>query len=526
MSSNLRPRLAVFLGIAIVVLVTALIWGGIVPTPFLPSDSEAKLTSPPDAGIRGQRELPSALPSGSDPKGADRTLTDTLREEPGSAVETFIKIGSTRNDQGGKDASDASTVASTDESGSEASVAGEKDVEQLLDQESFWLNRLTYPTGRFNPVWLRRAAEQDSALQRSVPDGRQVERDRSQSSPFALDPNSFTPLGPKPEHMTGCAGCFDYGITQGRVNAIVVDPTTTTTGSIVAYIANIGGGIAKTTNCCSAATTWDLITDDPLITTTGVDTLAIDPNDHNVVYAGTGDLNFGSFSMGSQGVLKTTDAGATWSVLGADVFGAAYIEPAGQFPQYDAIGKVRVDPNNSNRVVAGTKKGLFISYNGGVDWTGPCTTNSFSTQRQDTTGLELSNMGGGVTRILAAIGTRGFATPVQYDLGNQGANGLYKGTLPSSGCPGDFTLLTRNDNGLYLWHGGIGQPVRHRCPDECRNGSPLFQLDHRKPAQPHGHCRGSGEPELHLYSGRIDRGQWFGRLRRRLRLPAWHLVKY
>ena len=112
--------------------------------------------------------------------------------------------------------------------------------------------------------------------------------------------------------------------------------------------------------------------------------------------------------MGSQGILKSTDAGATWTVLGADVFGMIYNEPPGQFPQYNAVGKVRVDPNNSNKVVAGTKQGLYFSYDGGANWTGPCFTNNFSTQRQDVTGLELSDMGGGNTRIIAAIGTRGF----------------------------------------------------------------------------------------------------------------------
>src|SRR5207244_13537680 len=144
-----------------------------------------------------------------------------------------------------------------------------------------------------------------------------------------------------------------------------------------------------------------------------------------VIYAGTGDLNYGSFSMGSQGILKSMDAGATWTVLGANVFGAGYAEPAAQFPQYDAVGKVRIDPNNSNRVVAGTKKGLFLSYDGGANWTGPCLTNGFVTQRQDITGLELSDMGSGVTRIVAAVGVRGFATTVQYDLGNHGANGIH-----------------------------------------------------------------------------------------------------
>src|SRR5205807_7538914 len=124
----------------------------------------------------------------------------------------------------------------------------------------------------------------------------------------------------------------------------------------------------------------------------------IDPNDHNTIYAGTGDLNFGSFSMGSQGILKSTDAGATWTVLGADVFGMAFPTPPGQFPQYNAVGKVRVDPNNSTKVAAGAKTGFYLSYDGGVTWTGPCATNGFSTQRQDITGLELTDMGGGVTR--------------------------------------------------------------------------------------------------------------------------------
>ena len=152
--------------------------------------------------------------------------------------------------------------------------------------------------------------------------------------------------------------------------------------------------------------------------------------------------------MGSQGILKSTDAGATWTVLGADVFGMIYNEPAGQYPQYNAVGKVRVDPNSSNKVVAGTKQGLYFSYDGGTNWTGPCFTNNFSTQRQDVTGLELSNMGG-TTRILAAIGTRGFATPVQYDLGNNGANGLYTASMGSSGCP-SFTSITSNANGFIF----------------------------------------------------------------------------
>jgi len=352
----------------------------------------------------------------------------------GGGIASYLVVG-TGSTSGGS--------AETEFSGTDPLTDGER----LIDQESYWMHRLTYPTGNFSPDWLRKAAADDSKVVRGVPGGVKNKNGANQPSPLALNPNAFTALGPKPEKMTGCSGCFDYTTTAGRINAIVIDPTTTTNGSIVAYAASVGGGVWKTTNCCSAGTTWAVTTDDPLISTLSIDTLAIDPNNHNVVYAGTGDLNFGSFSMGSQGILKTMNGGATWTVLGANVFGAGYSEPAGQFPQYDAVGKVRVDPNDSNKVVAGTKKGLFLSYDGGVNWTGPCTTNAFSTQRQDTTGLELTNMGGGVTRIIAAIGTRGFATTVQYDLGNNGANGIYSATMPASGCP-NFTSIAGNANGF------------------------------------------------------------------------------
>src|SRR5438034_2373659 len=298
--------------------------------------------------------------------------------------------------------------------------------------EQFWNDRLTYPTGRFDPAWVRAAAIQHARMAVGVPAG--MPAVLNPFSPLAFSTTSFTALGPQPEQMTGCSGCFNYTTTEGRVNAIAVDPTTTVNGSIVAYLGAVGGGVWKTTNCCSNSTTWSVVTDDPLISTTAIDSVTIDPSDHNTVYAGTGDLNFGSFSMGSQGILKSTDAGATWTVLGADVFGMAYTEPPGQFAPYNPVGKVRVDPNNSSKVVAGTKQGLFFSYDGGANWDGPCFTNPFSTQRQDVTGLELSNVGG-TTRIIAAIGTRGFPTSVQYDLGKNGANGLYSATMGSSGCP-------------------------------------------------------------------------------------------
>lgn len=333
--------------------------------------------------------------------------------------------------------------------------------------EQYWNDRLTYPTGKFDPSWVRAAAAQHALMPIAVPAGnfsRLTNFNRvaglkslmGSPVPLSLSTAGFTALGPSPEQMTGCTGCFDYTKTQARVNTIAIDPTTTTSGSIVAYIGSVGGGVWKTTTCCNTSTTWTVLTDDPLIATTAIDSLTIDPNNHNTIYAGTGDLNYGSFSMGSQGILKSTDGGTTWTVLGADIFGPAYSEPAGNYPQYAAVGKVRVDPNNSSNVAAGTKKGLYLSHDGGSTWT-QCGTNSFTTQRQDITGLELSDMGGGVTRIVAAVGTRGFPTFVQYDLGANGANGIYGANMTASGCP-TFNSIASNTNGFVFGTQVTGSP--------------------------------------------------------------------
>ena len=103
---------------------------------------------------------------------------------------------------------------------------------------------------------------------------------------------------------------------------------------------------------------------------------------------------------------------------------------------------------------------------------GPCTTNAFNTQRQDITGLELTNMGGGVTRILAAVGVRGFPTFVQYDLGKNGANGLYAGTMPSSGCPADFTSIASNANGFVFGTAVSGSPYATGANMNAGSGVP------------------------------------------------------
>jgi uncharacterized repeat protein (TIGR01451 family) len=313
--------------------------------------------------------------------------------------------------------------------------------------------------GRIDPLGLVKAAQQERSISVDTPAGaRTYSRQTAKmlNSPLALDADHFINLGPQPENNTQQS----FNHVSGRVNWIAVDPAQTAPNNIVAYIGTDGGGVWKTVNCCSPNTTWEVKTDFPELASMSISDVTIDPSNHNIVYAATGDLNYGSFSFGSAGVLKSTDQGETWSLLGANVFTPFYAPSAGSFPQYQAVGKVRVDPNNSNNVIAGTKTGVYFSYDGGGSWSGPCYTNPYATgaaaQRQDITGLLPIDNGDGSTRLYAAVGTRGIPTPVQPDLGNQGANGVYRiATMPTSGCP-DVSSWTLLNSG---WPAGTGNGV-------------------------------------------------------------------
>jgi hypothetical protein len=310
-----------------------------------------------------------------------------------------------------------------------------------------------YPTGRFHPRWMLDASRADAKVVAAHPDGRHERAGLAKN----LSTTRFTLLGPQPLRDAPSDGGLD--VNTGRINDFVVSPQPLQAGneeSYRAFAASNGGGVWRSENCCSVATTWTPVTDAQHIPSQAIGDLAMDPNNPNVIYAGTGDLRFGSYSFGALGLLKSTDAGNNWRVLGADVFTPAYPVTDPDYAQYQAIGKVAVDPGDSSRVVVGTKTGLFLSYDAGEHWSGPCFTNAFATganaQRQDITALELIAAGGN-TQIYAGVGTRGSATPVQPDLDRNGANGLYRASMPTAGCPVGWQLLTRPDNG---WPAGMG----------------------------------------------------------------------
>ena len=327
----------------------------------------------------------------------------------------------------------------------------ESENDSLASLEQYMHDRNTYPTGHFDHRWLLKAAREAKLIRSGVPAGArpQIQTDSAKAA-LALSPTTATFLGPQPQESDPgvCNGlCFSFGRVAGRVNAIALDPTTTIPGTMTAYFAADGGGVWTSTNCCDAATLWTVTTDAANVSTTAVDDLFVDPT-NRWVYAATGDISFGSFAFGSAGILRSKNQGATWEVLGAGQFGPALPVPPfpDNFPQYQAISKVKVDPNNNMSIIAATKTGLHFSYDQGATFNGPCLTNGFGDQRQDVTDLLALDDGtapvqGEGTTLYAAVGVRGFGTSVQPDLGKNGANGIYKAAMPASGCP-TWTALT------------------------------------------------------------------------------------
>ncbi|MDQ5823777.1 MAG: S-layer homology domain-containing protein [Chloroflexota bacterium] len=338
----------------------------------------------------------------------------------------------------------AGTPARADLRGVAVPGGANDEAENLARREAADAIRWGLPGQKLDSKWLLEAQKAVLKMPSGIPAGKVVYNKARSNAPLALDPNAMVSLGAQPAQSDGCFLCFNYGLVSGRINSIAIDPVVTST----VYLGVSNGGVWKTTNCCTEGTVWTPTTDDPSIGTQTIDEVTIDPNNHEIVYAATGDFRPSSAARGSQGILRSTDAGASWEVLGANIFVPFRNngQPIGGSSQYQAVTAVKVDPNNSNTLIAGTKTELWMSYDMGDNWTGPCYTNPYTAtagnQRQDNTEILVRDEGT-TTTIFYAIGSPQNSAAA----GGNGANGVYTATMPSSGCPSPWTLVTRADNG-------------------------------------------------------------------------------
>jgi photosystem II stability/assembly factor-like uncharacterized protein len=144
-------------------------------------------------------------------------------------------------------------------------------------------------------------------------------------------------------------------VAGGRVTAVVGvadDPK-------LYYLGSAGGGVWKTVN---GGVTWTPLFDKQSVSSIGA--IAIDPKNHDVVWAGTGETNPRNDVSWGDGIYRTSDGGKTWTSMGL----------AGT----RAIASVIVDPHDPNTVLVGAlgdvfadspERGVFRTTDGGKTWT-------------------------------------------------------------------------------------------------------------------------------------------------------------
>src|SRR5215472_7703512 len=242
---------------------------------------------------------------------------------------------------------------------------GEQESPDVIRARAAWFHdQRAYPNDHIPEGALQKAIQQRDAMK-----ARQLAaKGRPQSAPNGII--SFPGdalwhlMGPQPvdEPFSANAG---FPTASGRVTAIAVDPSDATGNTV--YIGGAAGGVWKTTD---GGGHWTPLTDSQ--PSLAVGSIAIDPNNNNIIYVGTGEENFSGDAYYGAGVLKSTDGGKTWTQVGASTF-AQVLGPStgGAF-----IGSIAVQPGNSSIVLAavsffvnGTIGGIYRSTDGGNTWT-------------------------------------------------------------------------------------------------------------------------------------------------------------
>lgn len=161
-----------------------------------------------------------------------------------------------------------------------------------------------------------------------------------------MSSSTWTAMGPMGAMLGSVNG---VPAKAGRDNFITFDPTNSSTY----WCGSPSGGLWKTTNNGGS---WSTTTD--YLTVIGVNDLAIDPTNTNIMYLATGDGE-GNGDTYSIGVLKSTDGGLTWNTTGLSF----------TVNQQRQMRRVIVNPVNPQIVIAVGNFGIYRTTNGGTNWT-------------------------------------------------------------------------------------------------------------------------------------------------------------
>lgn len=260
------------------------------------------------------------------------------------------------------------------------------------------------------------------------------------AAPSATTAN-WTPLGPFGSPTNGDAG---------RLQCIRFHPAGTNT----IYVGTAAGGLWKSVD---NGTTWTTNTDQ--LASLGIADIAIDASNPNNMYIATGDNDAGDTY--ATGVLKSTDGGATWNNTGL----------LWTTNQMRRIGRLLINQQNPNTLIAATSVGMFRSLNAGATWALTLAGNFKDAEYKpgDTTvvyagggGNIYKSINGGTSYSAVSLGALNplnrssiAVTPANpnyvYVLGSKSSDNSFGGVFRSTNSAGTFSTMSTTPN-LFGWN--------------------------------------------------------------------------
>ena len=241
----------------------------------------------------------------------------------------------------------------------------------------------------------------------------------------------------------------------GRTLCLAINPLDTN----ILWLGSASGGIWKSTTAGKGAEAWKRIeTGFPVL---GVSSIALDPGNPNIIYAGTGEVynvensapnvairvTRGTYGIG---ILKSKDGGITWQKSLDWSYG-----------QLRGVQDIKINPKRSSTVYAATTEGLLRSWDAGLTW------HTIHNQRM---AVDIELHPTDTSRIYVTHGS----------LDDQDASGVFRSTnggasfsLLSNGLPTAYsgkTLLTISPNQPNILYASVGEAFVQNGLYKSENG--------------------------------------------------------
>lgn len=288
----------------------------------------------------------------------------------------------------------------------------------------------------------------------------------------------WTSLGPAPLASDASGtGQEDYNWVSGRATAVAVDPADPSGNTV--YAGGAYGGVWKSTNAGPLSqnpsnVVWNAVADDQ--PTLAVGTIAIQPQlgsqdpSKSVVLVGTGEANSSADSYYGLGILRSNNAGGSWTLISSDISGThsfaglAFSQMA--FNTASPTSVVAAVAGASEGILEGlaipltANLGLYFSGDGGLSWTfASITDNGIAIAPDSATSVAYNAT---AETYFAAIRDHGIYASTDgrnwSRLTNQPGAGLTSTSCPtnpsSTACPiyrGEISVVPGR-NELYVWY--------------------------------------------------------------------------